>query len=135
MNWRAELDRRPWWMNVMFAVCVLVTFVYFPYDVFFVPLEKAEDVWLGVTLKGGWAKVGEVAHWIVYATGAYGFWKMRSWMWPWAAVWMLQVGVAHLFWSELSPRGGGFLRGLWQFALFLIPVWLLYRSRERFERA
>ncbi len=133
MDWHQELGRRPWWMNAMFAFCLFGTFLFFPYDVLLRPIATTEDVWLGVTLHGGWAKVGAIAHWIVYGAGAFGFWKMRSWMWPWAALWILQVATSHLLWSELSTRGGGWPRGLWQFALFLIPALMLYRSRRLFQ--
>ncbi len=41
-------------------------------------------VWLGFMLTGWAAKATEPLHWLIYGAGAYGFWKMSRWMWPWA---------------------------------------------------
>jgi hypothetical protein len=67
------------------------------------PARPAEEVWFGITFHGHAAKVGEVAHWIVWATFAYGLWRMRPWVPVAAAVYFLQVALAHLVWSVVSP--------------------------------
>ena len=69
-------------------------FIRVPFDIFFTPIERDQEVWFGIVLRGMWAKVTEPLHWAVYAAGAWGFWKMRRWMWPWAAVYVAQVASA-----------------------------------------
>ncbi len=130
-----ELARRPWWLNVAFALCLFGTFVFMPYDLFLVPFAKAEEVWGGVTLHGWAAKAGEVAHWVVYALGAWGLWRMRPWLPVGAALYMLQVAVAHLVWSQLSPRGHGILVGLVQASVFAAIAVVFWRSRRYFRDA
>jgi len=39
-------------------------------------------VWLRVD---GLVNATKPLHWLIYGAGAFGFWKMRPWMWPWAA--------------------------------------------------
>ena len=128
----AELGGRPWWMNAMLALCLFGTFVYLPYEILLTPVVDAEEVWFGVTLVGWPARIGELAHWVVYAVGAWGFWTMRPWVPVAAAAYMGQVAVAHLVWSELSPRGNGIVIGLLQAAVFTAIAVLLLRSRHHF---
>jgi len=130
-----EWRRRPWWMNGLFAFCVYMTFVYLPFDLFWKPVEQDEEVWFGITLHGWPAKLTAPIHWAIYAAGAFGFWKMRPWMWPWAAVYAAQVCVAMLVWNLLDPRGGGWLAGLIAAAVFLVPTVALWRARDRFTHA
>ena len=52
-------------MTLVLGLCLFGTFLYLPYDLLFTPLDRAEEVWFGVTLHGWAAKVGEVAHWVV----------------------------------------------------------------------
>ena len=118
LDLRSALARRPWWLNVALGFCLFGTFIYVPYDLFGTPIARAEEVWFGVTLRGSAAKAGEVAHWVVYAVGAWGLWHMRPWLPVAAALYMLQVAVAHVVWSELSPRGNGLAVGLLQGAVF-----------------
>jgi hypothetical protein len=86
------------------VVALFGTFVFSPYDFFFVPFERAEDVWFGITFHGTAAKIGEVAHWLVWATFAYGLWRMRPWLPVAACIYFLQVALAHVVWSVASPR-------------------------------
>ena len=125
---------RPWWANVALAVCLFGTFVFMPYDLFLVPLERAEDVWFGVTLHGGAAKVGEVAHWVVWAVAAWGLWHMRPWLPAAAAAYFLQVALAHVVWSVASPRGRGIAIGLAQGVVFTAAAVVAYRARTAFAR-
>ena len=81
---------------------------------------------------GVWAKATEPLHWAIYAAGAGGFWKMKSWMWPWAAVYCAQVAIGMVVWSVLDPRGApwmGFVAG----AVFLVPTIALWRARPAFR--
>jgi hypothetical protein len=128
----SELARRPWWMNAMFALCLFGTFLYLPAEVLLWPVADAEEVWFGITLYGWRARMGELAHWAVYGVGAWGFWRMRPWLPVAAAAYMLQVAIAHVVWSELSPRGNGIAIGLLQAMVFLAIAVLLLRSRSHF---
>jgi len=130
---RVEWRRRPWWMNLIFAFCVYMTFIYMPFDLFWKPVAQDEEVWFGVTLHGWPAKATAPLHWLIYGAGAYGFWRMRRWMWPWAAVYAAQVTISMLVWNLLDPRGGGWLAGLVAAAVFLLPTVALWRARSQFN--
>jgi hypothetical protein len=125
----AASKTRPWWMNLMLGFCVFMTCVYLPFDMFWKPVAADQEVWFGVLLEGWAAKLTEPFHWAIYAAGAYGFWKMKSWMWPWAAVYSLQVAIGMLVWSLMR---GSLLAGGVAFAVFMIPTIALYRARELF---
>jgi hypothetical protein len=129
---RAQWLARPWWMNLLALFCLYMTFVYLPFDLFYKPVAEDEEVWFGFTLHGWAAKATAPLHWLIYAAGAYGFWKMRRWMWPWAAVYVAQVSLAMLIWNGLDPRGAGWLMGLLGAALFAVPAVALWRARHRF---
>jgi hypothetical protein len=134
VNWREEWARRPAWMNLIFGFCLYMTFVYMPFDLFWKPLEHDEEVWFGITLHGVWAKATAPLHWLIYGFGAYGFWKMRRWMWPWASVYVAQIAIGMFVWSALDPRGAGIAVGLVAFALFAVPTVALWRARPLFEK-
>ena len=127
--WRA----RPWWMHALLAFCLYMTFIYLPYDLFFKPVAADEEVWFGFVLRGWWAKATAPLHWLIYAAGAWGFWRMSRWMWPWAAVYCGQVAVAMAVWNVVDARGGGWLPGLVAAAVFLVPTVALWRSKRRFQ--
>ncbi len=139
---RAELAKRSWWMNAIFAFCVFMTFVYMPYDIFVKGVEGNDEIWFGFVLTGWTAKLTEPLHWAINAAGAYGFWKMSSWMWPWAAVYCAQVAVAFFLFPLLNrPVDGEWslpiavASGLIGGAVFAIPTVALWRARERFQPA
>jgi hypothetical protein len=98
---------RPWWANAALAFALFGACIFSPYDLFFVPVDRAEEVWFGITFHGTAAKVGEVAHWIVWATFAYGLWRMRPWVPVLATVYFLQVAIALVFWFFACARGRG----------------------------
>ena len=129
----AALRARPWWMNALLGFCVYMTFVYLPYDVFFKPVAADEEVWFGFVLRGWWAKATAPLHWLIYAAGAYGFWRMSHWMWPWAAVYCAQVAAAMLVWNVVDERGGGWLVGLVAGAVFAVPAAALWLAKARFR--
>lgn len=112
---------RPWWMEPLFGFCLYMTFIYMPYDMFWKSLAEDREVWFGlVTLTGWWAKATEPLHWLIYALGAYGFWKMRPWMWPWAAVYASYVTISMLlFWWN-----GGLFWPCWVSASVATSLWL-----------
>lgn len=128
----AEWAKRCWWMNLLFVFCLYMTFVYMPFDLFLKPVAADAEVWLGLTLRGWWAKATEPLRWLIYAAGAYGFWKMKRWMWPWAAVYVAQVAVAMFVWNVIDPVGAGWVWGTVAGAVFLIPTIALLRSRSAF---
>jgi hypothetical protein len=129
-----EWSRRPWWMNLLFGFCLYMTFIYMPFDMFWKPVAVDEEVWFGITLRGWPAKFTEPLHWVIYGAGAWGFWKMRSWMWPWAAVYAAQVCIGMLVWNVVDPRGQGVLSGVIAALVFLVPTVALWRARAWFGR-
>ncbi|MCY4014780.1 MAG: hypothetical protein OXG82_18920 [Gammaproteobacteria bacterium] len=131
----AELRRRPWWMNVLWAFCLYMTFIYMPFDLFFKPVAEDEEVWFGFVLTGWAAKATEPLHWLIYGAGAYGFWKMSRWMWPWAGVYAAQVMVAMLVWNLVDPRGGGWIPGLIAATVFAVPTAALWLAKGHFRPA
>ena len=131
----AELRRRPWWMTLMWAFCLYMTFIYLPFDLFFKPVVEDEEVWFGFVLTGWAAKATAPLHWLIYGAGAYGFWKMSRWMWPWAAVYAAQVMVGMLVWNLVDPRAGGWIPGLIATAIFAVPTAALWFSKGHFRPA
>ena len=129
---RALFAGRPWWMNAMFVFCLYMTFVYLPFDLFWKPVERDEDVWFGVVLHGWWAKATAPLHWLIYGLGSWGFWRMARWMWPWAAVYCAQIAIGMLVWNLLDPRGGGLAFGIPSLLLFVVPTVALWRARALF---
>lgn len=122
-------------MNLLLVFCLYMTFVYMPFDLLLKPVAEDEEVWLGITLHGWAAKATAPLHWLIYGAGAFGFWRMRPWMWPWAAAYALQVSVAMLVWNVVDPRGGGWPAGLLGAVLFAVPAVALWRARALFERS
>ena len=126
-DWR----RRPWWMTLMWYFCLYMTFIYMPYDLFIKPVAEDREVWFGFVLEGWWAKATEPLHWAIYAAGAYGFWKMRPWMWPWAALYVAQVAIAMGVFTLLY--GGSPWMGAIAAAVFVVPTVALWRARPVFR--
>ena len=130
---RTALSRRPWWMQLLLGFCLFMTLVYMPFDLFLKPVAEDQEVWFGFMLTGWAAKATEPLHWVIYAAGAVGFWKMRSWMWPWAAVYTAQVVIAMFVWNLVNPNGRGFTAGLIAAAIFAVPMFALWRARQLFN--
>lgn len=130
-DWRL----RPWWMNLLFYFCLYMTVVYMPFDIFLKAVAEDHEIWFGFTLTGWWAKATEPLHWMIYAGGAYGFLRMKSWMWPWAAVYATQVVIAMVVWNLLNPPlgGGGWLGGLVSGVVAAVPMIALWRARGDFQ--
>ncbi len=128
----AEWAKRPWWMNLLFGFCVYMTVIYLPFDLFWKSVAEDKEVWFGFLLEGWAAKATEPLHWLIYGAGAYGFWKMKSWMWPWAAVYSLQVAISMIVFSLVYGQGS-MIRGSVTFLVFMIPTVALYRARETFS--
>ena len=97
----AVFEGRPVWMNVLMLFCAYMSFLYVPWDFFVKPVAEDEEVWLGVLFTGTAAKLTEPLHWWIYTAGAYGFYRHKSWMWPWAAVYAATVAIGMLVWPIL----------------------------------
>jgi short-subunit dehydrogenase len=131
---RDVLGRRPAWMNVLLGFCAYMAFVYVPWDFLAKPVAQDEEVWFGVVLHGWAAKLTEPLHGAIYAAGAYGFWRMRPWMWPWAAVYAAQVAIAVAVWPLLQLGGTrGALLAVASFVPFAALTAALWRARPLFR--
>jgi hypothetical protein len=119
-------------MTGLLGFCAFMTFAYLPYDVFWKPVDKDQEVWLGFLVTGWAAKATEPLHWAIYGAGTYGFWKMRAWMHPWAALYTASVAVGMLVWALTDPRGPGLAGGLAAFAPFALLAFALWRRRAAF---
>lgn len=120
-------------MNLMFGFCLYMTFIYLPFDMFVKPVAQDEEIWFGIVLHGWFAKATEPLHWAIYAAGAYGFGKMSTWMWPWAAVYVAQVAIAMFVWNVLYGAGWVWTAGAVSAIVFLIPTVALWRARKHFQ--
>jgi len=134
--WRGHARRRPWWMNGLMYFCAYMAFIHIPADFLFTSPASDEQVWFGIVWRGWLAKLGEIAHWAIFAAGAFGFWRLRTWMWPWAAVYAAQVAFSMFIWFAVYRGGaGGFLVAL----ISLVPyggiTLLLWRARPIFHDA
>lgn len=122
-------------MNLILLFCLYMTFLYMPFDIFYKPVAVDEEVWFGIVLHGWMAKATAPLHWFIYAALAYGFYHMKSWIWPWAAIYAGQVVIAMFVWNLLDPRGGGWTAGLIAGAVFAIPLVALIRAKSLFKGA
>jgi uncharacterized protein len=105
-RWITErFAERPWWMNALMVFSAFEAFVYIPWDFFFKPIPVDEEAWFGLLLRGPAAKLTEPFHWAIYAAAAYGFWRMRTWMWPWAALYAASVTFGAFLWPLVYVGG------------------------------
>ncbi len=131
---RNHMSRRPIWMNALLVFCAYMALIYLPWDIFIKPVERDVEVWFGFSFTGWAAKILAFPHWGIYAAGMIGFWGMRSWMWPWASIYVAQVALGMAVWPILE-RGGpvGWIIGIVAGLVFAIPAVALWRARERFR--
>ncbi|MFN2376177.1 MAG: SDR family NAD(P)-dependent oxidoreductase [Candidatus Binatia bacterium] len=130
-----RFSQRPTWMNALMVFAAFQVFIYSPFDLLLKPLARDEDVWFGIMLTGWAAKVGGLVHLAVYAAGLYGFWRMRPWMHPWAALYVLQLALAMFLWSVCHVGGfRGWLMGLASGAIFGALALALWRARDVFRK-
>jgi len=123
-------------MNVLMFFSAYMALFYLPWDLFAKAVASDQEVWFGIRFYGVWAKLLEIPHWFVYAAGMLGFWGMRRWMWPWAAVYGAQVMIAMFVWPLLYREGsllGSLATGTLSAAVFAVPTVALWRARERFQ--
>ena len=129
------LAARPWWANALLAFCAYMTVIYLPFDLFFKPVSDDQEVWFGILFSGWAAKWLAIPHWFVYAWGAYGFYHMKKWMWPWAGVYAAQVVIAMVVWNFVNVRGGGLNAAIMSGLIFTVPMVALLRARNTFQPA
>ncbi|HME68507.1 MAG TPA: SDR family oxidoreductase [Myxococcota bacterium] len=130
-----QLARRPWWMNALLVLCVYMAFLYEPWDLFAKPVARDAEVFLGYAFHGWAAKLTNPLHWFIYAAGTYGFWRMRPWMHPWAALYTAQVALSLCIWFVRTwPGFGGWAFGLAALVLVGALAVALWRSRLLFQR-
>ena len=133
-----QLSSRPWWLNAIWVFCLYMTFVYMPWDMFWKPYARWEEVWFGFTIRGWYAKLTEPLHWFIYAAGSYGIWKMRAWLWPWMSLYIGQIAIAMLIFNFIEGpavgdgRGGGPLAAIPLFLFFAYLSWLTWKSKPLF---
>ncbi|MEC8821568.1 MAG: hypothetical protein VYA08_11790 [Pseudomonadota bacterium] len=132
-SFKALFKGRSLWMNGLMLFCFYMTFVYMPFDLFYKPVAADQEVWFGLLLSGWLAKLTEPLHWLIYALGSYGFLNMKSWMWPWAGIYVLQVAIGMFVWSVADERGGGVLFGGVAALPFVLLTVVLLRSKQRFS--
>ena len=111
------------------AIFCAATVGFLVYRDLYVPHVRDVEVWLGFELTGRAARLTAPLHWAIFAAGAWAFWTARSWVWPWATAYAAYIAVSHLVWNLVSPSGGGLGAGLWQLALFSLPVAVLLWAR------
>jgi hypothetical protein len=128
---------RPWWMNATMLFCAYMALIYLPFDMFFKPVAEDQEVWFGYMLTGWAAKATEPLHWAIYGAGAWGFYRMRPWMWPWASLYVAQIVFGMVAWGVLYGSGepglaGLLLGGLALTALIALAVGL-WRAKRLFR--
>ena len=123
---------RPPWMNILMVFCAYMTFVYMPFDLFFKPVDQDKEVWFGYMLHGWWAKATEPLHWLIYGAGLYGFFKMKPWMFPWAALYTFQVSISMLVWSLIYREGALALGSIAAIPFAIVGV-MLWRAKVLFN--
>lgn len=118
----------------MLLFCAYMTLIYVPWDLFGKPVAVDEEVWFGIRFHGWTAKLLAIPHWIVYAAGTIGFWKMARWMHPWAAVYMLQMTIAVVVWNVLYVEGASrFVFALLGGVVFGWITSVLWRAKDVFQ--
>jgi len=121
-------------MNILMFCCAFLAFVYIPWDLFCKPVASDAEAWFGILLRGWAAKATEPLHWAIYIAGAYGFWRMRPWMWPWAAAYAAQLAIGCLVWEVVYAGGlGGWSAGLAGFAACGWLTYALWTAQDRFD--
>jgi short-subunit dehydrogenase len=123
---------RPGWINALMVFCAFMAFVYVPWDFLWKPVDGDQEVWLGVMFTGWGAKLTEPLHWAIYAAGFYGFYRMRAWMWPWAAVYAGSVAFGMVVWPILHHQSFGWLLAVLGLAAFGAVARALWQAEPLF---
>jgi hypothetical protein len=119
---------RPWWATALAIFCAATVVFLIARDLM-IPEVRDVEVWFGLEIHGPLAWLTAPLHWAIFAIGAWGYWRVRPWIWPWPSVYAFTVAFGHLVWNLTSPSGGGWLDGLLQVLLFSIPAIALLFAR------
>jgi len=100
-------------------------------DMLLSPADDYGHVWLGMELKGTWARVTGLIDIAIYLTGAIGLWALRPWARAGAMVYLVYLLVSFVIWGVRDAGGRGVLVVMaWQmFALPFITFSLMYLQR------
>lgn len=120
-------------MQPLLLFCVYMALVYMPWDIFIKPVAEDKEVWFGYMFTGWAAKATAPLHWLVYGAGAWGFWHMKQWMWPWAAVYCLQIAFGMVVWVSIYRSDANVFTIALTGALFVGLAFMLHRARPRFR--
>ena len=127
---RPYRQQRPDWMTALAVFCLLTVLFLVPRDLFLAETREVE-VWLGFEVRGSAALLTAPLHWVIFALGAWGFWRCRPWVLPAATLYVFYIALSHLIWSEASPNGDGWPIGLMHALAISIPGVLLLRVLRR----
>lgn len=130
---REIFEGRSWWMNAIMVFCAYMTFIYMPFDMFYKPVDQDQEVWFGFMLTGWAAKATEPFHWLIYGFGLYGFRHMKSWMWPWASLYVGQVAIGMFAWSVMADNGPSIIAGSLVATPFVVLAIALYLAKDKFK--
>ena len=125
-------DGRPHWINLVLVFCGYMTFIYMPYDMFIKSVADDREVWFGFMLSGWYAKATEPLHWAIYGAGFYGFLKMKSWLWPWASLYVFQIAIGMMVWVVLNDKIHWYL-GVIPGTLFTVLAVALWRAKPLYD--
>jgi hypothetical protein len=120
-------------MTALAVFCLFTVAFLVPRDLG-LPETRDVEVWFGFEVRGAAAILTAPLHWAVFALGAWGFWRVRPWILPAAAIYLFYVAASHLIWSEVSANGQGWPMGLAQAAAISLPGVLLLRARRALAR-
>lgn len=112
--------------------CLYMALVYMPWDIFIKPVAEDQEVWFGYMFTGWAAKATAPLHWFVYGAGAWGFWHMKRWMWPWAALYCVQIAIGMVVWVSLYRGDASIVAITLTGAAFLGLAFALHRARPHF---
>jgi len=83
------------------ALFCALTVVFLAWRDLFVPAARDTEVWGGFELHGAAAHWTAPLHWLIFATGAWGFWRARPWIVPAAVAYIAYVALSHVIWLVL----------------------------------
>jgi hypothetical protein len=112
-----QLRRRRW--DRFFCACCLLSVTFLVSRDLSLPHVRDVEVWLGIEVRGEWARWSAPLHWLWFAVAAYGFGSGRRWPWRVAPVYLAYVAVSHFIWNLTSPNGGGLVDASVQLFAFL----------------
>ncbi len=93
------------------------------------PGVQDREIWFGFEVRGMAAVWTAPLHWALFGVAGWAFWRNMRWIWPAATSYACYVAFSHLVWNLSSPSGGGWVAGLGQLVLFLVPAILIWRLR------